>query len=233
MATCRQVWPVVAVGVKLLRCIDHLRTLSTFMRFGGFVKSWNDDRGFGFIEADQGGQEVFVHIKAFPARAGRPQLNQRVTFEIELNREGKKRAKNVELARLPISVKPRQNNSPAQWGTASLFAIPAFLLVYLLVALVWRVPNWFAALYIGVSVVCFGAYAVDKSAAVAGSWRIPESTLLFLGVAGGWPGAIVAQQVLRHKSTKASFRSAFWNTVALNVIAFVGVNSPFMSAFLK
>lgn len=200
------------------------------MRFAGFVKTWNDDRGFGFIEADQGGQEVFVHIKAFPARAGRPQLNQRVSFEIELNREGKKRAKNVEVERLRISSKPRQNNSPAQWGTASLFAIPAFALVYLLVAFAWRVPDWFAALYAGASVVCFGAYALDKSAAVAGNWRISESTLLFLGLAGGWPGAIVAQQVLRHKSNKASFRSAFWTTVFLNVVAFVGINSPLMSA---
>jgi uncharacterized membrane protein YsdA (DUF1294 family)/cold shock CspA family protein len=179
------------------------------MRFGGFVKSWNDDRGFGFIEADQGGQEVFVHIKAFPARAGRPQLKQRVTFNIELNREGKKRARNVEVERRPISSKSRQNNSLAQWGTASLFAIPAF----------------------AASVVCFGAYVVDKSAAVAGNWRISESTLLFLGLAGGWPGAIVAQQVLRHKSNKASFRSAFWNTVVLNVVVFVGINSPFMSTF--
>jgi uncharacterized membrane protein YsdA (DUF1294 family)/cold shock CspA family protein len=179
------------------------------MRFGGVVKSWNDDRGFGFIEADQGGQEVFVHIKAFPARAGRPQLDQRVTFEIELNREGKKRARNVEVQRPARTAKPKQGTHPAQWGTASLFAIPAFLLVYLLVALVWRAPAWVAALYVVASVVCFAAYAADKSAAVSGRWRIAESTLLALGLAGGWPGAILAQQVLRHKSNKASFRSAF------------------------
>lgn len=196
------------------------------MRFGGVVKSWNDDRGFGFIEADQGGQEVFVHIKAFPARAGRPQLDQRVTFEIELNREGKKRARNVEVQRPARTAKPKQGTHPAQWGTASLFAIPAFLLVYLLVALVWRAPAWVAALYVVASVVCFAAYAADKSAAVSGRWRIAESTLLALGLAGGWPGAILAQQVLRHKSNKASFRSAFWATVVLNVAAFVVVHSP-------
>jgi uncharacterized membrane protein YsdA (DUF1294 family)/cold shock CspA family protein len=201
------------------------------MRFGGIVKSWIDDRGFGFIEADQGGQEVFVHIKAFPARAGRPQLNQRVTFEIELNREGKKRAKNVEVTRPARAQKLRQNNNPAQWGTASLFAIPAFILVYFVVTLMWRVPSWFAALYVVASVICFGAYAADKSAAVSGNWRIAESTLLLFGLVGGWPGAIVAQQVLRHKSNKASFRSAFWGTVVLNVVAFVAVNSPFVQAF--
>ena len=37
------------------------------MQFTGTLQSWNDDRGFGFIEATQGGQEIFVHIKAFPA----------------------------------------------------------------------------------------------------------------------------------------------------------------------
>lgn len=201
------------------------------MRFTGTLKSWTDDRGFGFIEADQGGQEVFVHIKAFPARAGRPQLNQRVSFEIELNRDGKKRARNVELVRALRSRTTKPRDNPAQWGTASLFAIPAFIVVYLAVAIVWRVPSWSAGLYLAASLICFCAYAIDKSAAMAGRWRIAESTLLFLGLAGGWPGAIVAQQVLRHKSNKASFRAAFWGTVVLNVAAFVALNSPYAAAF--
>ena len=37
------------------------------MQFTGTLKSWNDDRGFGFIEATHGGQEIFGHIKAFAA----------------------------------------------------------------------------------------------------------------------------------------------------------------------
>ncbi len=196
------------------------------MRFEGVVKSWNDERGFGFIEPDQGGQEVFVHIKAFPPRVGRPQLYRRVTFEIELNREGKKRATNVELAKLTRARGPRPTNSPAQWGGASLFAIPAFALLYLAVASVWRVPSWLAALYIAASLGCFAAYAADKAAATAGRWRVSEGTLLALGLAGGWPGAIVAQQALRHKSSKASFRARFWCSVVANVVAFVVIHSP-------
>ena len=43
------------------------------MRFEGVLSQWNDERGFGFIEPTQGGQEIFVHIKAFRQLAGRPQ----------------------------------------------------------------------------------------------------------------------------------------------------------------
>ncbi|KQP11741.1 cold-shock protein [Pseudorhodoferax sp. Leaf265] len=110
-------------------------------------------------------------------------------------------------------------------------AIPAFLLVYAAVALLWRVPAWVAGLYLVASTVCFLAYAIDKSAATAGRWRIAERTLLLLGLAGGWPGAILAQQLLRHKTSKAAFRVAFWATVVLNTAAFVALHAPLAQAW--
>jgi uncharacterized membrane protein YsdA (DUF1294 family) len=75
------------------------------------------------------------------------------------------------------------------------------------------------------SILCFVIYAVDKSAAVSGRRRVRETTLLTLGVIGGWPGALFAQQILRHKTRKATFRSTFWMTVAVNVVAFVFVTA--------
>ena len=42
------------------------------MRFEGYLKTWNDERGFGFIEPLAGGQEIFVHVKAFPGGVSRP-----------------------------------------------------------------------------------------------------------------------------------------------------------------
>lgn len=81
-------------------------------------------------------------------------------------------------------------------------------------------------MYAGASVVCALVYAIDKSAAKAGRWRVSESALHTLSLVGGWPSALVAQQVLRHKSNKASFRAAFWGTVVVNVAGFVALHSP-------
>jgi uncharacterized membrane protein YsdA (DUF1294 family)/cold shock CspA family protein len=199
------------------------------MRIDGTLKSWDDERGFGFIEPSLGGQEIFAHIKAFDTRLGRPQIGQRLTFEIETSAEGKKRAKRVQPGRVVRSISRKRNDSPARWGAASYLAILAFLFVYLVVAILWRVPNWVAGLYFTASAVVFIVYALDKSAATAGRWRVSESTLIFLGLSCGWPGAIVAQQVLRHKSNKASFRSAFWGSVVLNVLGFGVLSSPLIS----
>ncbi|MGB9493266.1 MAG: cold shock and DUF1294 domain-containing protein [Azonexus sp.] len=202
------------------------------MRIEGVIKNWNDDRGFGFIEPLNGGQEIFVHIKAFVSRTGRPEVGQRVTFEVEMTPDGKKRAKRVEAAKPKRQSVRERNDNPAQWGTATLFAIPAFFVLFTIAAFLWKVPGWVAGLYLGASVVCFFVYAVDKSAATADRWRISEDTLLGLGLIGGWPGAIVAQQVLRHKSNKASFRTRFWATVIANVLGFIALSSPLRAMLL-
>ncbi len=198
------------------------------MRFEGIIKSWNDDRGFGFIEPTQGGQEIFVHIKAFHGLRERPQAAQRVTFQVEMGPQGKKRALNVELARARNTVRRRtKQGGSAQWGTASLFALPAFLVVLSLGYALGHPPRWALWAYLGVSVITFVSYAADKQAAKRGAWRTPEQTLHGLALVGGWPGALLAQQVFRHKSSKSEFRAVFWCTVMLNIAAFVFLASPY------
>ena len=71
-------------------------------------------------------------------------------------------------------------------------------------------------LYLAASAASIVVYAVDKSAARDGRWRVSESTLHLLAIVGGWPGALLAQQVFRHKSRKPSFQAAFLLTVVLN-----------------
>jgi len=196
------------------------------MRFEGIIKSWDDERGFGFIEPMQGGNEIFVHAKAFSSRSGRPQINQLVSFEVELGPKGKKRAKSVEPKHAVRSQRNRRGESPTQWGTVTLFVIPAFLVLYAVISIVWRPPLMLAALYVGASVITFLAYARDKSAARRGSRRTPETTFHGLALACGWPGALLAQQFLRHKSSKVEFRTVFWGTVVMNVTGFVVLCSP-------
>jgi uncharacterized membrane protein YsdA (DUF1294 family)/cold shock CspA family protein len=195
------------------------------MRFEGVLTSWNDERGFGRIESTQGGEPIFVHISAFPKATGRPTLNQLVTFDIELGPKGK-RARNVQLVQTRRAApSPRQHPKPTQWGTATLFAIPAFLLLYTVIAFLWKLPLWVAGVYVVASAATFIAYAADKSAAASGNRRTPESTLHMLSFAGGWPGALLAQQFLRHKSSKHEFRQVFWGTVALNIIGLLALAS--------
>lgn len=71
-------------------------------------------------------------------------------------------------------------------------------------------------LYLAASAASLVVYAVDKSAARHDRWRVSESTLHLLALIGGWPGALVAQWLFRHKSRKASFQAAFALTVVLN-----------------
>jgi uncharacterized membrane protein YsdA (DUF1294 family) len=80
-------------------------------------------------------------------------------------------------------------------------------------------PLGILILYLAASLAAVIAYGVDKSAAQNGRWRTPESTLHVLALMGGWPGALIAQRVFRHKSRKLSFRVAFLATVALNCVA--------------
>ncbi len=73
------------------------------------------------------------------------------------------------------------------------------------------------------SVFTFVAYGFDKSRAQKNLSRIPERTLHGLGLAGGWPGAWLAQRIFRHKTRKLRFQLTFWLTVVVNTTAVVSV----------
>jgi len=62
-------------------------------------------------------------------------------------------------------------------------------------------------------------YGADKFAARKAWRRVPEFTLLVFGFVGGWPGAILGQQIFRHKTLKQPFKSYFIISVILNIVA--------------
>jgi len=86
-------------------------------------------------------------------------------------------------------------------------------------------PLLLSVLFFTFSVLAYGAYAKDKSAARNGQWRVSEKTLHVLALLCGWPGAILAQQRLRHKTQKRSFRVVFWLTLLLNLGAVASLHS--------
>ena len=61
-----------------------------------------------------------------------------------------------------------------------------------------------------VSAATFVAYALDKWFARRGKRRINESTLHLLALLGGWPGALLAMPIFRHKRRKTSFVVIVW-----------------------
>lgn len=102
------------------------------------------------------------------------------------------------------------------FGNLSLITAVAFLFGISISVYMAKIPIIILCLYFGTSIVTFVAYALDKSAAKKGNWRTKESTLHLFSLAGGWPGAIIAQKIFHHKTIKRSFRFAFWITVILN-----------------
>ena len=103
----------------------------------------------------------------------------------------------------------------------SYLSLLLFAVLYAGATSAWQLSPLVGAAYLAMSLVCFASYALDKSAARSGERRTPESTLLMLGLFGGWPGAVLAQQWLRHKTVKQPFRRIFWFTVAANMAFFL------------
>jgi uncharacterized membrane protein YsdA (DUF1294 family) len=76
--------------------------------------------------------------------------------------------------------------------------------------------TWPLIAAVAVSAFAFIVQAADKGRAAAGEWRISESALHLLELIGGWPGAFVAQQWLRHKNAKVGYQIVFWLIVGLH-----------------
>jgi len=181
------------------------------MRYQGKITDWKDDQGFGFITPNGGGPRVFVHIKSFSNRQQRPPGNEIVTYELRRDAKGRPQA-----GRVAFVGKWAPSTTPSGQGNIAVLLAVAFLALVAGWAVAGRLPIEVAGFYLAASLVAFLAYALDKSAARNGQWRTKENTLHLIALTGGWPGALAAQRLLRHKSRKQSFQILFWATVVLN-----------------
>jgi uncharacterized membrane protein YsdA (DUF1294 family)/cold shock CspA family protein len=181
------------------------------MRHVGRLTDWNDAKGFGFVTPYGGGARAFVHIKAFEKRGLRPVEGELISYEPVFDARRRLNATRVRSAEPGKAGIRRSPWFPRR--TAGILALLAFAGA----AYLHRVPPLVPVIYIGMSVVAFLAYGLDKSAARSNRWRTQESSLHLLELLCGWPGALIAQGSFRHKTRKTSFQVAFWLVVALNL----------------
>ncbi len=203
----------------------------------GRIVDWKDDRGFGFIEPESGGPRVFFHISA-SLGADRPVIGSEVHYELSRSADGRLRAVSVAAvgARVPpkrgfparAEPKPRVARRGWLWMPA-LLVFPA---LWWLIKL-GKLPLALFWMFSGMSILTFVLYGLDKWAAKRDRQRTPEQTLQMCALFCGWPGALLAQQVFRHKSSKASFQNLFWFVVVVNISAVAFLNSPLGMSLLK
>ena len=181
------------------------------MNLQGRLTRWNDDKGFGFITPASGGKDVFAHISAYQGR-GRPKASAQVHYQLGMDDNNRPRA-----------IRFRTHGAGASSTSAGvMFAWLMALVVAVVLGAGWQqghLPWMLPAAYLGMSLVTYLVYRVDKQVAAQDEWRVAESTLHLMELVCGWPGALIAQQSLRHKTRKTSYQFVFWCAVLLNIAA--------------
>lgn len=193
------------------------------MRYQGKITDWKDDKGFGFLTPNGDGTRVFVHIKSFSNRRRRPVGNELVTYELTSDARGRPQAVNIAFVDDRPSSPARSAPGP---GVGALIFAAVFLAFVVGAVAAGKLHYIVLIAYFVASCVAYLAYVFDKAASLNGRRRTPESTLHFFSIVGGWPGAMLAQRTLRHKTQKQSFQVTYWVTVVLNCAALGWLLSP-------
>lgn len=201
------------------------------VRYQGKITEWNDDRGFGFVTTNGSGERHFFHISELQGSTQRPEAGKVVTYEI-ITPAGKKSC--AVKVRYPGTTQPaRKTTKGRPWGWTPDAAIAgAQVAVPLWLVASEKLPALTLAFIVGMSIVAFVMYNIDKRRAEhnaarppesnqRNARRIPESNLQLVGLAGGWLGALSAQRLFRHKSSKPPYVHMFRLYGVLPLIAMI------------
>lgn len=190
----------------------------------GRLIRWDDEKGFGFIRPEKGGDDLFLHIKELSHLQRRPQVNDRITYQAGMDAKGRPRAIQAKIA-------------GKGWSPFTvIWILSAFVLAaYAVCVFLHILPFHFASLYVFMSILTIQQYSIDKGEARAGRWRTSEANLHFFELAGGWPGALFAQYFYRHKYRKLTYQIVFWSIVLIHGIswAWIAANPDMLNTFTK
>jgi len=171
------------------------------------IVEWNADKGYGFVET--GTRRVFLHIRDFAERHKTPEVGDVIVFTLGADLRGR-----------PCALQAVHRNDGGRLRLRDLFVLLGLLVIPGLavfqLSLSIDVRLVLGYLFV-VSVITYGLYAIDKKRARAHEWRVAETTLHLFELAGGWPGAYLAQRRFRHKCSKTGFQFVFWLIVAAHL----------------
>lgn len=175
-------------------------------RHQGTLVSWDDPRGFGFIEAPDLPEPVFMHVKFLRLRHQRPVAGDTLRFTLGTGRDGGPAASDVEI--VGAAPPPPKKPPPTYVRDISRLAAAVSILVGAVTAYaIGRAPLWFPAVYVTMTFGSGLAYWLDKLYAREGRQRVRESMLHLADAVFGIAGGLFAQHVFRHKTRKRGFRA--------------------------
>lgn len=177
----------------------------------GQIFNWNKEKGYGFIQSDSGDKHIFAHITDYSRKHKPPIDGLAVNYVLSKDSQGRPCAINV----IPIKGHKKQGIHTKQKNFTAILAI-IFAMFLGVLYFLKIIPILIVGIYAIMSLLTFLLYAHDKKAAGRNSWRTKEDTLHIFGLLGGWPGALLAQAFIRHKSKKMSFKVFFYITVIVN-----------------
>ncbi|MEN9403244.1 MAG: hypothetical protein RL091_1947 [Verrucomicrobiota bacterium] len=172
----------------------------------GKIIEWNRERGFGYV--DNAGRRVFLHIRDFKVRHRWPEVGDVVQFVMGQDKHGRSCAQEAVQADVRGNLKVGHILL-----LAGLLVLPGYALRQLASP---RFSGYAIGWVLVVSWFTWMRYAWDKQQARGKGWRETEMGLHLMELIGGWPGAFLAQRLLRHKSSKGPYQFVFVLIIGLH-----------------
>ena len=181
----------------------------------GRVSQWDTAKGLGFVQPDGGGERLLLRRADLQGRlrTREPQVGEPLRFCVSQDQRRALQVHSTAPPPAPVAAAPRAGGP----NSNRLLVIPVFAL--LLGALHWEhpLPRAVPTLYSALSMALVLVYGMDKWAARRGAARVAPWSLHVVAVMGGWPGALIGQQLFRHKTTEPLFLRITWAMAALNI----------------